>query len=652
MDGFTGSTTSSNAFDNIDDIVGSAGADTLTGTAAGGTFTVLAGSDTYASGGRTLTFNSVENLTGGSGNDAFIINDPYTGKLNDAAGSNTITVNSPLTGSIITGSGNDVLTLAANVTGGINAGDGNNVLNLNAPVSSNITTGPGADTFNFNGGALSGNLSAGLGDNIYNFNGGSATGTVNITGNDTWNHAAGISLGSAIVGSGNLTAPDAGGGDLVIGPTDLTLPNMTGFTGHFIVGGTITTPDLPLDGTKTVVVNSDTVTLNSNVVLGNGGSFTMLGSNLDLNAGITAGGIGVAGSQINLFAVGDTNGGSGPGNITGLATPVSIKGGSMTMIAQNDIVNAQNFEIELGGGILEIATGSGNIPTFGFLDATQNLFGSPGTIDFLLRLGLTDVTFVQGQILVLANLIGLEQIAFIDVGLFETDLSLFGVIGQGVALALAQCEEIEGCAPNVTDTELKELIAQLEGRVSGLQQRIDNGSGSDTEKLQKLMNGYENELDTFKKYKVELEEYNASDEETGNEDLGDEFTGKVSAEQFSKEDAIAAEIRRLSSILDVARKRIEWLQKLKTDPDSLGKLAKSAGLKLTVDAVDEIINATKQEMLNIQKQIQTLLDGKQAQADSPFYAEAGTYGHGRSTGYGEPLYTMDENMLTQNERWY
>ena len=166
------------------------------------------------------------------------------------------------------------------------------------------------------------------------------------------------------------------------------------------------------------------------------------------------------------------------------------------------------------------------------------------------------------------------------------------------------------------------------------------------------MNGYENELDTFKKYKVELEEYNASDEETGNEDLGDEFTGKVSAEQFSKEDAIAAEIRRLSSILDVARKRIEWLQKLKTDPDSLGKLAKSAGLKLTVDAVDEIINATKQEMLNIQKQIQTLLDGKQAQADSPFYAEAGTYGHGRSTGYGEPLYTMDENMLTQNERWY
>ena len=689
IDGFAGDSTSINGFTNIDDVLGSAGADTLTGNiAAGGTFTVQPGSDTYVS-TNTLTFNGIENLTGGSGPDTYAINEAYTGNLNGAGGDNTYTVSSPLTGnitsgtgadtltataqingnitdtggdnvytlsavngSVATGGGNDNITLNATVSGGVSSSGGNNTVNLNASISNNITTGAGNDIFNFNAGTDSGNLSAGLGNNVYNFNGGSATGTVNVTGDDTWNHATGISLGSAVIGNGTLTVPNAAGGDLAIGPTDLLLPDMTGFTGHLIAGGTITTPTLPLDGSKTVVVNTDILTVNSAIVLGTGGSVTLLGSNLDLNADITAGASGVTGGQINLIAVGDANGGSGPGNITAVANPTSIKGSSMIMIAQGDIVNPANLEIELGGGSLQIALGSGNTPQFGFLDASQNLAGTLETNAFLGVLGLSNAKFVQGQILVLGNLIGLEQIAFLDVGLFEQDLSLFGVIGQGVALALAQCEELEGCAPNVTDAELKELIVQLDARVKEIRRRLGKAPEKAKPRLQKLLDGYQDQLDSFKQYKVELEAYTTGGGELGPGDQGDAFTAKSSARKFAPEDTVASEIRRLSSIIDMARKRIEWLQGLKKDRAALIKLLKSAGLKIKRESLDRIIDATQQEILNLQQQIQSLLSGDQAQVGGPFFAEAAGYANRPLTGYGDPLYLIDNKTYLARGGWF
>ena len=47
-----------------------------------------------------------------------------------------------------------------------------------------------------------------------------------------------------------------------------------------------------------------------------------------------------------------------------------------------------------------------------------------------------------------ASLMAIQTLAFVDLSLFGQELTLFGAIGTGIALALSQCEEQYGCAPN------------------------------------------------------------------------------------------------------------------------------------------------------------------------------------------------------------
>ena len=73
---------------------------------------------------------------------------------------------------------------------------------------------------------------------------------------------------------------------------------------------------------------------------------------------------------------------------------------------------------------------------------------------------------------------------------------------------------------------------------------------------------------------------------------------------------------------------------------------------MTPEALDGIIEATKQEIMNIQQQIQVLLGSKQASADSIFVAEAGDSARAHQVGYGKPLFTMNGSLLKTDERWY
>jgi len=592
-DGFSGTANDVGAFDNINNVIGSEGADTLVGDFdEGGTFAVTAnGAGTYTS-TNTLTFGATENLVGAGGVDTFDIDAAHTGDLTGIDGDDIYNINAAVTGTLTDLAGDNTINHSANITGG-------------------ITTGAGDDTINFNGGSLTGNVAAGAGENTYIFAGGTATGVFTITGNDTWNHVDGVALGSSIIGAGNLTVPNAETGDLIISASGLNLPNLSGFTGHLIIGGTIDTPDLPFDSDKDIVVNTELLTLDSPIITD--ADATLLAQDIDLNSNIDA-----ADKQVLLIATGDNSGTRG--NITGVDFETNIRAGNLILVATNNIQQAENIELELGGGDLVVSIGGGAAaPQFRLLDAVavtpdadlsgflELEFNVSGVGNMSLN---TQANLDVSQANPASNLIGLEQVAFIDTGLFEEDLSLFGVIGEGVALSLAQCEEAEGCAPDVTDEEMDALIADLLVRVEELERRLlEQASSEGRTEIEEILVGYRNELGNYQAYKAQLQEFYAAEEEE-DDGFADEFGEEV--------DTIESQVATLGGILEVTQRRIDWLEGLKGDPDARARLSEATGIDLTIEALDEIIEATRQEIQFFESQIKLLLEGTEANLDPVF----------------------------------
>ncbi len=572
-DGFAGTASNVDAFDNIDDVSGSGAVDTLIGDfATGGAFTVAANGGAYTS-TNTLTFSAIENLLGADGADTFNINATYGGNINGAGGD---------------------------------------------------------DVINFIGGSLSGNVSAGVGNNTYMFTGGTATGVFTIAGDDTWVHASGVPLGSAVVGGADtsLTAPGAPGSDLTVGSLDLRLPTMTGFNGALIIGGTLTPPSLPVDGASAITVNTDLLTVSDPVITS--GDVVLLGAEVNLaptdraRPAIDAGGLG--GDDILIIAVGETEGGSGSGDIVGGSLPTNIQGGSLTLIAVNDVIDPGNIEIRLGGGNLQISLGQGNdAPLFLLLDATAIELDDP-TRNFI-EVAFPDLNLLSvGQDAAQANpagsFLGLEQLSFIDASLFQVDLNLFGSIGGGIALSLAQCEEVEGCAPDVTETELNELIANLQARIQELETRLqEQGPSGDEVEIAGLLAGYQDELDNFQSYREQLEDYYASEAEL-DEDLDDDFFAQFADE--GGEGDLSTQVQQLRDVLAVNQQRIEWLDDLKADPGARAGLSEKTGIDLTIESLDAIIDATRQAADFIDRQIKLLLQGTEARLHELAPLNAGT----------------------------
>ncbi len=119
-------------------------------------------------------------------------------------------------------------------------------------------------------------------------------------------------------------------------------------------------------------------------------------------------------------------------------------------------------------------------------------------------LGLTVGLTTTFSINPASALIGLETLAFVDLALFEEELTLFGTIGTGISLSLAQCEEQEGCAPSVTEDELNTIIATLKARVEELERRLvdeeSKGDDSVQDELESLIERFNLELAEFQDY--------------------------------------------------------------------------------------------------------------------------------------------------------
>jgi len=329
-----------------------------------------------------------------------------------------------------------------------------------------------------------------------------------------------------VTGTGNLDILPTANTDIFIGNGSgaghIASNQFTGFQGHLIIGALLNPLDSPAEDAIVVMppnVTADLITVERDFRVG--GDVTLIGSNIELGASVG----GVPGSgQVTLVAVGDSqnNGGDAPGDIVGPPTGTSIiSGNKAVLIANNTVTNAGNIQLALNGGDLFLAvSATEDEPTFDPTSNATSVTFDPETVPIIISLGLNlqsvQVFFTNPA----AALTGLQNVQFIDVGLFEEELSLFGVIGNGIAMSLDQCEEAEGCAPNISEEELDALIAQIEGRIAEIKKRLEAGT-IDPEQGRELLAGFERELANFETYKTQLTEFAESEEGYSDDDFGE-----------------------------------------------------------------------------------------------------------------------------------
>ena len=440
-----------------------------------------------------------------------------------------VTVVGAVSGGILTFSGGGG---AVNVSGPI-SGTTLSVSSGGANLSGAVTT-TGAQSYSGGPTTFGGNLT---GSNM-TFNGPSTFNADHLLQSSTnvWDFNA------PVTGSGNLDIIPTATTDIFIGngngPGNIASNQFGGFQGHLIIGAQLNPLDSPAEEAVVVIppgVTADLITVDDNFLVD--GDVTLIGSNIELNAGISAApGVG----QVTLVAVGDSqsNGGAGPGDITGPTGGTAvIGGGRAVLIANNGVANAGNIRLELGGGDLLLGiSGSQAEPSFDPSSNATSVDFDPTTIAIIASLGLN----LQSVQVVFTNpasaLTGLQNVQFIDVGLFEEELSVFGVIGNGIAMSLDQCEEAEGCAPDISEEEIEALIAQIEGRISEIERRLASGD-INREEGQRLLAGFQAELKNYQTYQQQLAEFIESQQEFG-DDFGelDDF-----AEEFDEAEPAATD---------------------------------------------------------------------------------------------------------------
>ncbi len=620
-EGFAGTETDiSEGFDGIDTLTGNGG--TLTGRGVDSTW-LLDGSPTYNDGSQTLNFGGFATLQGGALVDTFTVS---AASIFNLAG----------------GTGNDIFTLTAALTGGIAGGEGDNVFNL---------SGGG-------GGVINGIVTLATASNNYWYH----------TAGQSLTTDAGSVTGTGSLFIPDIDRGGSEGTrDLTIGTGtgDLILPDLTDFTGHLVIGGIISPltaptspyyvnpgpdPAAPLPTIPTILVNTETLTVAipspgtaPTPAINTGGPVTLLARNINLNNDITAGGM------IGLVAAATATGEGlitlGGGEVT-LTAPASTTRPSGAFIASN-FVNPINLVLAFSGGEVDIAVGSGvniqvsgssdnaastddddfvrfrdaistgrteaNVPVRICTSGTACSF-SPGEVPVIPVISLPDdvvpifaqlfALAIVTQTSLIAELIGLKTVASIDIGLFEEDLTLYGQIGTGIALALAQCEEQEGCAPNVTEEELDILISGLEEKVAQLEGLLDEELDDDERpRIEQLLLDYNMLLGDFRQYRESLREFFAVEDEVEEEEI------QSLEEELAPVPVQPGVVKKLTGILENIKSRLEWLEGLKSDPEALERLGERSNIDLTPEVLDAIIESTRSEAQFIEDSIRRFIEG-------------------------------------------
>jgi filamentous hemagglutinin family protein len=680
-------------------IFGGAGNDTLIGDANGNTFTIT-GPNSGTLGNITGFWIGIENLTGGAGVDTFsFVGDgtapdgSLTGIIDGKAGTLdelSYASYSPAVVVTMTDKGSiDGVQGTATATGGFDnidiiTGNGSTA----STIGSSISTSLSPTTWTLNGGTTTYNI----GGNIIPFSGflggivsnntdtGSTLGDVfdvpavnnlpiRIDGAATWYAYPDILLSTSSVsgsdngvlqvpvdGSGAFANPLDGSGGLTIGTGGLALVTASSFpfidfTGHLIIGGSVTTlaDAHSMADVTTVAINTTTMTIDP-VYSGfygviSGGNVTLIANDININGSIYAG-PGSGTGELVILAVDPVI--QGNGSIT--SSPVILVANSGILFTDGPLTNSENiflfFSLFGGSGTIEVA--ANNTGPISFAPGSfANPASSPSPTMLNLMALFPWAVAAQVSLPTISQLLILQELGYIDTGLFEQDLSLFSIIGNGIALWLAQCEEIEGCAPNVTEEELNYLIGQLTARIAELQKLQEEGANeafSDqivigNEKVTKLIELYDNALKLFLAYREELHKYLSGGQEE--EQPAPDESGVEGA-------APGASIETLAKMLEGIKARITWLESLKSDPEARLKLSKKSGISLTEEALDTLIEGAKAEAQSIEQQIKLLQEGGGTQTsvqDVPqFVAETGDYSRIDNVNYGPSLLDLTQSV--------
>ncbi len=550
------------------------------------------------------------------------------------------------------------ITLQSTITDGVAGAGANVVFGGNTILNGTVNTfssGPAHDGWDvgnlvFNGGTLTIN-----GDHIIET---TATGVVNypttVINGTVINRTptGGNNADNTVVRGGVLAIVPAEGESQILGGADNTLGSIpaapfANFDGHLIIGGSIASISAPTIEATAIDVNARTIGTVS--AFETDGAITLLAGDLNLPFGISTDSAG--GNTLFLVAAGvDAQVGSttGTGDILVPNANTTFTAGNVFIAVGNGIADSQNMVLELQEATVEVATGAPNNVTFG-----PGSSASPGPINgtdgFMSFIELFD-SMLNIALITISNpatdLIGTKELGVIDTGLFEKDLTLFGQIGTGIALSLAQCEEIEGCAPNVTPEELDVFIVQIETILEELIGRLDKaGSWAEKEELEKLISGYQDERDNFVKHRADLQDYLTVDE------VDEEFEDEFGDDEFSV--GLDAEvIKSLANILFRINRRIQALEDLKGDPEAREKLGNSTGIDLSLESLEAIIEAAKSEEKFIEKKMKLLQEGTESgiQPAPLFIAEVGDYSLTQVVNYGPSLSNIGKGKMS--DVWY
>jgi acrosin len=471
--GFKGAVSSllTSGFDNINNLVGTNGSDTLVGLAQSSDWYIDDSGDSYVSGGRALTFSNIENLTGNSGADSFHWVDAgsLAGNIDGGTGANVVDYTAYTAGDITASLQNSKVT-----------GLGGTFSNIGSLVGSDTTktTLVGLDNTNSFSitGTNSGTVNSGFGfAKVENLTGGA--------GNDSFAFADGATLSGTIEG---LAGTDVI--DYRVYSTGLNIDLST----NTAVAGGVTTRVYDIE----------------NVVSGKGNDTIIgdAGDNVLTDVGGTDLFDGGAGNDTYVFlagwGVGDVvTGISGIDTLdfSALAVPltVNLDSGAFTVTDGIDSVSNTGYQIE------NILTGSGNDIFNINSTAVINLNGGTGNDAFNFNAGgsltgtidggagantlnyttyYAPVTYnlesgtVSGLTGTLASIQDFVGSAYSDTIVGQNSGTTFNVTGansgniNGV-LSFSNVENLKGGTGN--DTFAVSGSASLSGSISGL-------SGSDT----------------------------------------------------------------------------------------------------------------------------------------------------------------------------
>jgi hypothetical protein len=435
---------------------------------------------------------------------------------------------------------------------------------------------------------------------------GDYAGTVRLTAQrNVWDYTAGATLTTGqVTGNGGLLVaePAAGSGrDLTVGPSGLALSDLSGFQGVLAIGGSLDALEVPLNGTQAVTVNTDRLLINEPVETG--GDLVALGAEVALDTGdITVG------DSVNLVAAGPNcracaSGLSRVGNVV-VDQQVEVQADRGVVIAERGVSNSSDLILAFDDGRFELAVDESRQALSQPSPVSQ--VTSPGlsttTEGFIDTLGLDLVGVEINLVNPAAQIVGLQDVTTFDLSLFEEDLTLFGQVGDGIALTLAQCEQLNGCAPNVTVEELEASLAAIDERIGLLERRLDQTTDADErERTRDLIARYREQRREVQDQRQRLESFleGPGSEEGVAETFDEEMPEPVDPETL---DAMISMVENMYT-------RASFLESLVANPDKREELAESAGIAMSEERLKTIIDQTLKAIDYVEGVIERLSQG-------------------------------------------